>query len=72
MQFVSLCAHQVPLNRQQTAILRLGGGGGGGNGSAYMGPTATTWVPMGAQIPIPNDHPNPSQGQQKGFEKIKF
>ena len=37
-----------------------------------MGLVATTWVPMGAQVPVlsPNDHPNPSEGQQKGFKKI--
>ena len=35
---------------------------------------ATTWVPMGAQVPIlsPNDYPNPSSGQHKGFMKIKI
>ena len=43
----------------------------GAHGSGYMGPVATTWVPMGAQLPVlsPNDHPNPSYGQQKGFGK---
>ena len=37
--------------------------------AGYMGPAATAWVPMGAQVPVlsPNDHP--SQGQQKGFGK---
>ena len=32
------------------------------------------WVPMGAQVPVlsPNDHPNPSQGQQKICEKIQI
>ena len=36
----------------------------GGRGSGYMGLAATTWVPMGAQVPILslNHHPNPSQG----------
>ena len=36
-----------------------------------MGLAATIWVPVGAQVPVlpPNDHPNPSQGQQKGFGK---
>ena len=43
-----------------------GGGGAGGHGLA-----ATTWVPMGAQVPTlsPNDQPNPSQGQTEGFRK---
>ena len=33
-----------------------------GHGQGYMGPTATTWVPMRAQAHIlsPNDHRNPS------------
>ena len=37
----------------------------------YMGLAATMWVPNGAQVPVlsPNDHPNPSQGQQEGFGK---
>ena len=32
---------------------------------------ATTGTPMGAEIPVlsPNDHPNSSQGCQKGFRK---
>ena len=36
-----------------------------------MGLAANTWVPMGAQVSVlsPNDHPNPSQGQHKGFGK---
>ena len=44
---------------------------GGGHGSGYMGLAATTWVPMGAQVPALslNHHPNPSQGRQKGFRK---
>ena len=43
----------------------------GGHGSGYMGLAATTWVPMGAQVPVLslNHHPNPSQGRQKGFGK---
>ena len=43
----------------------------GGHGLGDMGPAAITWVPMGAQAPVwsPNDHPNPSQGQQKGLGK---
>ena len=43
----------------------------GGHGSGYMGLAATTWVPMGAQVPVLslNHHPNPSQGRQKGFRK---
>ena len=42
-----------------------------GHGSSYMGLAATTWVPMGAQVPVLslNHHPNPSQGRQKGFGK---
>ena len=42
-----------------------------GHGSGYMGLPATTWVPMGAQVPVLslNHHPNPSQGRQKGFRK---
>ena len=33
-----------------------------------MGLAATTWVPIGAQVPIlsPNDHPNSSQGTAGG------
>ena len=36
----------------------------GAHGACYMGLVATTWVPMGAQVPVlsPNDHPNPSYG----------
>ena len=32
------------------------------HGTGYIGLAATTWVPMGAQVPVlsPNDHPNPS------------
>ena len=54
----------MPLNHLQTAILKLLGGPWLGQ----MGPVATTWVPMGTQVPVlsPNDHPNPSQGQQGG------
>ena len=39
-----------------------------------MGLAATTWVPMGAQVLVltPNDHPNPSQGRQKGFRSSGF
>ena len=34
----------------------------GGHGLGYMGLAATTWVPMGAGVPVfsPNDNPNPS------------
>ena len=34
-----------------------------------MGIAATTRVPMGVEVSVlsPNDHPNPSQGQQKGL-----
>ena len=45
------------------------------HGTGYIGLAASTWVPMGAQVPIlsPNDHPNPSHGQRKGFhEKSNF
>ena len=40
----------------------------------YMGLATTTWVPMGAQVPVLslNYHPNPSQGQQKGFGKSRI
>ena len=33
------------------------------------GPSGHYEVPIGAQVPVlsPNDHPNPSQGRQKGF-----
>ena len=36
----------------------------GGHGSGYMGLAATTWIPMGARVPVlsPNDRPNPSHG----------
>ena len=39
-----------------------------------MGPVATMWVPMGAQVPVlsPNDHPNLSYGQRKGFMKNRI
>ena len=32
------------------------------HGTGYIGLAATTWVPIGAQVPVlsPNDHPNPS------------
>ena len=35
---------------------------------------ATTWVPIGARVPVlfPNDHPNPSQRRQKGFGKMRI
>ena len=38
---------------------------------SYMSPAATTWVSMGARVPLlsPNDHPNASQRQQKDFAK---
>ena len=37
----------------------------------YIGLAATTLVSMGAQVAVlsPNDHPNPSYGQRKGFMK---
>ena len=43
----------------------------GAYGAGYVGLAATTWLPMGAQVPVlsPNDHPNPFQGRQKGFGK---
>ena len=43
----------------------------GGHGSGYMGLAATTWDPMGAQVPVLSlkDHPNPSQGRKEGFGK---
>ena len=46
----------------------------GGHGSGYMGLAATTWVPMGAQVPVLslNHHSNPSQGRQKGFQKSRI
>ena len=46
----------------------------GGHGSGYMGLAATTWVPMGAKVPILslNHHPNPSQGRQEGFQKSRI
>ena len=39
-----------------------------------MGLAATTWVPMGAQVPVLslNHHPNPCQGQQKGFGRRRI
>ena len=59
---------QVPLTGLQNSDFWAFGWA---HGSGYMGHAATTWVPMGAQVPIlpPNDHPNPSQGRQKGFGK---
>ena len=46
----------------------------GGHGSGYIGLAATTWVPMGAQVPVLslNHHPNPSQGRQKSFRKSRI
>ena len=43
----------------------------GGHGSGDMSRAATTWAPMGTQVPVlsPNDHPNPCQGRQKGLGK---
>ena len=43
-------------------------------GLGYMGLAATTWAPMGAQVPVlsPNDHPKPSQGRQNGFGKSQI
>ena len=40
----------------------------------YMVLAATTWVPVGARVPIlsPNDHLNPSQRGQKVFRKSQF
>ena len=39
--------------------------------SGYIGPAATKWVPMGRQVSAlsENDHPIPSNGQQKCFIK---
>ena len=39
-----------------------------------MGLAATTWVPIGAQVPVLslNHHPNPSQGRQEGFRKSRI
>ena len=44
------------------------------HGTGYIGLAATTWVPLGAQVPVlsPNHHPNPSQGRQKGFGKRRI
>ena len=46
----------------------------GAHGLGNMGLAATTWVPMGAEVPLlsPNDHPNPSQGLHTGFGKVEF
>ena len=40
----------------------------------YIGLAATTWVPMGAQVPVlsPNDHPNQSWGQRKVVMKKRI
>ena len=45
----------------------------GGHDAGYTGLAATTWVPMRAQVPVlsPNNHPNPSQGRQQGFDKSR-
>ena len=43
--------------------------------ASYKGPVATTWGPMGARVRAlsPNDHPNPSQGRQRGkLEEFKM
>ena len=44
------------------------------HGLGYMSLAATTWVPIGAGVPIlsPNDHPNPSHARQKVFRKNQF
>ena len=36
-----------------------------------MGLSATTWVPLGAQVPVLslNQHPKPSQWRRKGFRQ---
>ena len=40
----------------------------------HIGLAATTWVPMGAQVPVssPTDHPNPFKGQRKGLMKNRI
>ena len=45
----------------------------GGHDAGYMGLAPSTWVPMGAQVPVlsPNDHPNPSHGHQRDFGKSR-
>ena len=42
----------------------------GGHDLGYMGLAASTWVPMGARVPVwsPNED-HPSQSPQKGFGK---
>ena len=62
---------QVSLNSLHNGKFR---GFWGGHGSGYMGLAATTWVPMGAQVPVLslNHHPNPSQGRPEGFRKSRI
>ena len=40
----------------------------------HIGLAATTWVPMGTQVPVlsPTDHPNPFKGQRKGLMKNRI
>ena len=62
---------QVPRNNVKQQQFR---GFQGTHGPGYMGLAATTWVPMGAHARVlpPNDHPNPSQGRQKGLGKSRM
>ena len=40
------------------------------HGSGYMGPVATTWVPMGAQVPVLS--PTHPEGNQQVSEKVEL
>ena len=66
-------AQSGPPTSRPLAVVRPANVWGGGHGVGYMGLPATTWVPMGGQVPVlsPNHHPNSSQGQ-KVFMKIRF
>ena len=56
------------------AVLRPPVGLEGAHGEGCIGLAATTWVPMGAPVPIlsPNDHPDPSKGWQKAFRRSRL
>ena len=57
---------------EQQQFCSFQGGGWGWHSPGNMSLVTTMWVPMGSQVLVlsPNDHPNPSQGRQIGFEKF--
>ena len=71
---MKFCCSRQGTPKRDNSMLAGGilGGGTGGVFTVFGGPMAwATWVPMGAQIPTltPNDHPNPSERQQRGLGK---